>query len=288
MSFIISKSKPIAYNPGLANQNHKDFDVESAGPEFHENLKLLDKTKWFYTNKSIDYIHNEYGYRSDSLEEIKTGDEYILTFGCSYSYGYGLHYEDTYSYKVSKHHNCKNINLSVCGTGIGFHKLNTTLFLNYLNVNSLKFPKLVIYQYPSWTRMRLSTPLRDDYDGLMLSQKTHNFDTFDKDVTPFYKKYWIMDETEVYTEALHAPLFFNALWTGYNIPVFHMDWGDFNQKYKSDFQKFNIFDYSDFNKNNHDNEIGYLYELARDLSHNGRDFHNSVANEIIEDTKWLK
>lgn len=286
MSFIISKHQPIAFNPGLANKNHVDLDLQSIDSSYYDNVKLLDKDRWFYTNKSIDYIHNEYGYRSDLLSEIASGDEYIVTFGCSYSYGYGLHYEDTYSYKVSKHFNCKNINLSVCGTGIQFHRLNTTMFLNYLNVNSLKFPKLVIYQYPSWTRMRFSTSLLDNGE-LMLSQMTHNFDNFDKDITPFYKKYWIMDETEVYTEALYAPIYLHTLWNGYEIPTYHMDWGDFHQKYKSDFQTFDIFDYSGFNSNNHSNETDYFYDLARDLSHNGRDFHDRVANEIIEETKWL-
>lgn len=286
MSFAISDKEPFAFNKGLANKNMVDLDLDSIGDEYYENLKQIDKEKWFYTNKKIDYIHNEYGYRSDLISEIATGDEYILTFGCSYSYGYGLDYEDTYSYKVAKHYNCKNINLSVCGSGIGFHVMNSTLFFHFLATKPYKFPKLVIYQYPSWTRMRKSTLEKTD-DGIQLAQHTHNWDTFDKDVTPYYKKYWIMDETEPFTESLVAPIYLNNLWSSQDVPVFHMDWGDFNQKYKSDYQNFNINNYSNFS-----NEAGsredYLYELARDLSHNGRNFNDRVAKEIIEETKWLE
>jgi len=288
MSFTISNKEPFAFNSGLANNNIVDLDLDNIGDEYYDNLKQIDKEKWFYTNKKIDYIHNEYGYRSDLISEIATGDEYILTFGCSYSYGYGLHYEDTYSYKVAKHYNCKNINLSVCGSGIGFHVINSTLFFNFLKTKPYKFPKLVIYQYPSWTRMRKSTLEKTD-DGIQLAQNTHNWDTFDKDVTPYYKKYWIMDETEPFTESLFAPIYLNNLWSSYDVPVFHMDWGDFNQKYKSDYQKFNINNYSNFsNQANNGEEYGYLYELARDLSHNGRDFNDKVAKQIIEETKWLE
>lgn len=285
MSFILSKDKPFAYNPILSNENWINLDIQDVDQGYYDKLSILDKDKWYYKDVDIDYIHNEYGYRGDLISEIDTGDEYIVTFGCSYSYGYGLHYEDTYSYKVSKHYNCKNINLSVWGTGIGFHVNNTTLFLNYLLTNSKKLPKLVIYQYPSWTRMRLSTS-RLENNKRLLNQTTVNWDEFDKDVTPFYKKYWILDETEADTESLISPIYLNNLWAGFGVPTFHMDLGDFKQKYKSEYQKFHIYNYSRFTENNtYKQEEDYLYELARDLSHNGRGFNDRVAKEIIKETK---
>lgn len=285
MSFILSKDKPFAYNPILSNENWINLDIQDVDQGYYDKLSILDKDKWYYKDVDIDYIHNEYGYRGDLISEIDTGDEYIVTFGCSYSYGYGLHYEDTYSYKVSKHYNCKNINLSVWGTGIGFHVNNTTLFLNYLLTNSKKLPKLVIYQYPSWTRMRLSTS-RLENNKRLLNQTTVNWDEFDKDVTPFYKKYWILDETEADTESLISPIYLNNLWAGFGVPTFHMDLGDFKQKYKSEYQKFHIYNYSHFTENNtYKQEEDYLYELARDLSHNGRGFNDRVAKEIIKETK---
>jgi hypothetical protein len=180
--------------------------------------------------------------------------------------------------------------LSVCGSGIGFHVNNTTLFLNYLLNNSKKLPKLVIYQYPSWTRMGLSTLLLEDNKRL-LNQSIVNWDfgSFDKEIIPFYKKYWILDETEAYRESLISPIYLNNIWAGFNVPTFHMDFGDFNQKYKSDYQKFHIYDFSNIDKSNtYKEEENYLYSLARDLSHNGRNFNNKVANEIIELTEWLK
>lgn len=88
-----------------------DSDINFNNPTFNKLIKHINKDSWYYNNKKIYYKHNEYGYRSDNLSDINDND-YILTFGCSYSYGVGLFYEDTYSYKLANELNLKNINLA--------------------------------------------------------------------------------------------------------------------------------------------------------------------------------
>ena len=287
MSFKLSKDKPFLFQPELSNKTIINYCDDWDNPDFLEKYEKIKNEDWYYKDAKIEYKHNEFGYRSDLISDIQEND-YLLSFGCSYTYGWGLHNEDRYSSIVADYYNLKNINMGINGSGISYHLLNTTLFINYLMQNHLRLPKLVIYQYPSWTRMKFTSIELDKNQNQLLAQHTHNFDNFDKNITPYYKKHWVMEETEPMTESLYAPLQFNLIWNGYGVPAYQMDWGDYLQKYKSDFQSFHLHDYSDLNRRYTENETTFLLNCAKDLSHNGRDFNRVVGNDIIQNTKeWL-
>ena len=165
----------------LEIESSDEYDADlSSNPTFYNMIKKVDLTKWYYTNKKIYYKHNEYGYRSDNLSDIKDSD-YILTFGCSYSYGTGLFYEDTYSYKLSKELGLKNINLAIPGSGIKNQQYNTTLFVN--NFIQERLPKYVLYQYPNDYRVTLTKHKEDNeeieiFTNQMINKINHALEKF--------------------------------------------------------------------------------------------------------------
>ena len=78
--------------------------------------KVRENRKKYYINNPIEYKFNNYGYRTyDDFEKGKKG---ILTLGCSFTEGIGLHLENTWSYKIAKHFNKPLYNLAVGGKGI--------------------------------------------------------------------------------------------------------------------------------------------------------------------------
>lgn len=281
--FSISENMPFAFNEALINHNAKNMDIPN-NREYYQKLEKIDKSKWYYTDKDIDYFHNEYGYRCDLISDIKDND-YVLTFGCSYSYGFGLFYEDTYSYKLSKSLGLKNINLSVCGTGIGFHVTNSTLFLNYLLTQNLRLPKYVIYQYPSWSRMSYFKSEKYFDKTFLLSSTISSSSENRIDYThSFYKNYWIVNAGESFKQSMVSPIYINNMWVSLDIPIFHIDFADFEQeRYKSEYQNFSIVNYREYSGNDYEEK---LYELARDLSHNGKNFHDIVFKDILKKIKY--
>jgi hypothetical protein len=251
------------------------WDIDIVNNQNYKNLlKNIDIDKWYYTNKKIKYSHNEYGYRSDNLSSIEHND-YLLTFGCSYSYGNGLFYEDTYAYKLSNKLNLKNVNLSVPGSSIKVQQYNTNLFINsFINI---RLPKYVVYQYPHDYRVSLSK-----FNGNFLDITTKTAMTDEYKNEEYVKKYYIENSGEKYLQDLLVPLYLNNIWKAYNVPVFHITFSDYNQEYKSDFQKFEILDIiNDIESEYPDDKYGYLYDLARDLSHNGIKFHDKVYNVLL-------
>jgi len=259
----------------FSSKTRYDLDIEDENPTYTKLLKLIDKEKWFYTDKKIPYTHNEFGYRSNEISDIKDND-YVLTFGCSYSYGTGLFYEDTYSYKLSKELGLKNINLSIPGSGLNIQRMNTTLFVN--NFLKIRKPKYVIYQYPHDYRVTLSLKIDD-----CLEINTRTANTGDDYINEEYiRKYYVENSGEKEIQDLLMPLYLNNIWEVQNIPVFHITFSDYIQEFKSDFQNFKILNIDDIDVKSKNDK---LYYLARDLSHNGIEFHDKVYKTLLNKIK---
>lgn len=247
-----------------------EYDEDIPNVTYNSLIKKIDKDKWYYTNKKIHYNLNEYGYRSDKLSDISNND-YILTFGCSYSYGTGLFYEDTYSYKLSKELGLKNINLSTPGSGIKVQQYNTTLFVN--NFIQERLPKYVLYQYPHDYRVTLAKHLNEK----QLDITTQSAKSTDYSKNYYIDEYYLKNQGEKYLQDLLIPLYLNNIWKALGVPVFHYTFSDYFQEYKSNHQTFDILEIKDCHRG--------LYSKARDLSHNGRDFHNDVKEIILNKIK---
>lgn len=252
-----------------------DIDLRYRKDSYEINFNKLNLDKWFYTNKRIPYQLNEYGYRSDKLSNIDDSD-YILTFGCSYSYGIGLFYEDTYSYKLANKLNLKNINLAIPGGGISEMVYNTILFDN--NFTNIRLPKYVVYQYPNDYRVTLGKeyPTLDNIELQTIGVSRNEYTQID-----YINEYYIKNSGEKKIKDLLFPLYLNNIWESLGVPVFHITFNDYNQELKSDFQDFEILN---IRKSTYSQEE-YLYYKARDLSHNGREFHDKVKEIILNKIK---
>ncbi len=254
-----------------------DMDIYDGNLAYQELQKHINLDKWYYTNKKIPYIHNEYGYRSDNLSSINNND-YLLSFGCSNTYGQGLFYEDTYSYKISKSLNLKNINLGIPASGLRIQQLNTTLFVN--SFAKIRLPKYVIYQYPNDYRVTLTTE-DDDGRGSKLEVTTIGAADDAYINSEYTQKYYLKNQGEKYLQDLVTPLQLNNIWKALGVPVYHINFDDFPQEYKSDFQDFEILNIREGTYSKEE----YLYYKARDLMHNGIQFHDKVKETILNKIK---
>ena len=97
-----------------------------------------------YTDQSITYKFNEYGFRTDHFHDKGNS---IIFLGCSFTLGAGIRYQDTMANVVSKRLNLDCINLGVCGGA------NDTSFrlANYW-IEKLK-PSIVIFQPTEFSRL---------------------------------------------------------------------------------------------------------------------------------------
>ena len=254
-----------------------DMDIHDGNLTYQSLLKNINLDKWYYTNKKIPYIHNEYGYRSDNLSLINNND-YLLSFGCSHTYGQGLFYEDTYSYKISKSLNLKNINLGIPASGVRIQQYNTTLFVN--SFAKIRLPKYVIYQYPNDYRVTLSTE-GDSGRGSTLEVTTIGAADDAYINSEYTQKYYLKNQGEKYLQDLVAPLQLNNIWKALGVPVYHITFNDFPQEYKSDLQDFKILNIRESTYSHEE----YLYYKARDLSHNGIEYNDKVKEIILNKIK---
>jgi hypothetical protein len=95
---IISKECPIIENVIQSNKT-MDFNISDDEKMYLKNKKELGK-EWYYYDKKIEYKYNSWGYRTKEFDDVN--EDYILTFGCSFTEGIGLDYNDMWSTKLSK------------------------------------------------------------------------------------------------------------------------------------------------------------------------------------------
>ena len=79
---------------------------------FEKNYKKYpnDESLKYYQENPIEYISNNYGFRT--TDDFNDTDEGNVFLGCSFTFGLGLHLEDTWAYKVNKTIGGKFWNLS--------------------------------------------------------------------------------------------------------------------------------------------------------------------------------
>lgn len=101
-------------------------------------------TSWRYYDLNLSYKFNRNYFRMDHQVEETNFDNYLIFFGCSYTFGTGLPINDTFPYLSSKTLNKDYINCGICGSGVDFVFFNAVNFLTTVD----KIPRLLVVNWP--------------------------------------------------------------------------------------------------------------------------------------------
>ena len=124
--------------------------------------KKIQSSDWKYHSLKTNPIYfntNSIGYRTHEFE-FNEDSEYLMTFGCSNTYGLYLHEQERYSNLIEDNTRIKTYNLGICGGSAGLIMTNLSKFL-YSNV---KKPSAVIIQWPEY--MRLNFVFSEPHEGI--------------------------------------------------------------------------------------------------------------------------
>lgn len=271
---ILNYEKPVIQINNLIN---KSLQFQSTD---QEKLFLSNKFKmghdWYYFNNPIDYDYNSWGYRSKEFIDLK--DDYLITFGCSYTEGIGLHHGDLWTTKFSNKINLDCLNMGVGGSGIDFQYYNTMLLHNFLLKNK-KFPKLVIYQWPATNRTSVFLK-SENSQQLNIEFVSAHFKKFEgknliNSFHEWYETSFVDNQGELLKNFYFYITFCNNVWKSLGIPVLNFTWSKYEPEYK--FNK--LFDFDILIDEIYDNTTHFK---ARDLSHSGPLSQDLVVKNLTD------
>lgn len=104
-----------AYWQGMDNRNR--YERNTAGPD---TLQQLKQNGW--VDSVIDYHINSWGFRSER-EFVNISEPCLVTLGCSFTFGTGLHEHQTWARLVADDLGVPLINLAVPGHGLDLGSL---------------------------------------------------------------------------------------------------------------------------------------------------------------------
>ena len=222
-----------------------------------DNIYSTDKFQHRITRPDwpIEYAFNSLGYRTKEISELP--DEFLLTFGCSYTEGVGLNTDQIWTHAVSQHLNLDLYNAAKQATGPDIQCINSLMW----NSNNLPTPNLVIVQWPQKTRRHF---------GFKKSNSIELHDRSDTN-TPdgvWWARRYIVDTGEMSINLYSWFESFNNTWKLAGVPVLNFTWDDDlaeeleNSRYKLWTIRPDATD------------------KARDRQHDGPIFHQQTADRI--------
>jgi hypothetical protein len=272
-TFRITNECPIIINYGLTNKKLYFHSTD------YEELYLKNKKEkgpdWYYYDNEIEYKYNSWGYRTKEFDDLDK--DYLLTFGCSYTEGIGLHYEDMWSTKLSKVLNLDIFNLGSGGNGADFQMYNTILFFNYvLKLN--KLPKLVVYQWPEKHRSTFAFKSKE-YSEIELQQFSGAIpeEWYPKNSLKYGSWYfysYLENRGELIKNTNIHPMTVDALWKSAGVKVLHWTYSyDFEMMHKEFFISNNV-------------DLIHVIDdsntKARDCSHNGKESQDIIIKYLLK------
>lgn len=93
----------------------------------------------------INYRINSSGFRGAHF----TSDPALVFFGCSFTFGIGMHEEKIWPTKTSKHFNLQCCNLGIPGHGLDYYSLYTALWL----LKEIPQPRAFLIKFPHQPRI---------------------------------------------------------------------------------------------------------------------------------------
>jgi len=100
----------------------------------HEREHLRDVVE-HYKKNPIVYRINNFGYRTDY--NFKKGDSVNVFLGCSYTFGVGINFEDTWVYKVGSKYDLPIANLGIGGTSINTSYRQLMYFKDFFKIQNI-------------------------------------------------------------------------------------------------------------------------------------------------------
>jgi len=222
---VISKNVPVIQNIAQSNKTFK-FSSTDNEESFLVNKKILGE-EWEYFNKEIEYNYNSWGYRTKEFDQLK--EDYMIVFGCSFTEGIGLHYDDLWSTKLGKELNLDVLNLGMGATGIDFQFYNTILIHNHV-VKKGKLPKLIVYQWPDKYRKTYAFNTNEngeDRINLELFSASYPKNVHPKSAMDYYDWYvksYVDNKGEQIKDIALGITLCNNLWDSLKIPVVNWQW----------------------------------------------------------------
>jgi hypothetical protein len=238
----------------------KYYSSDSEVNPFREELKQTDE--WKYDNYDIEYKFNSLGYRTKEIEELE--DDFILTFGCSYSEGVGLKQEDLWCEILAKNLNIDLFNAAKQATGMDIVYWNGFMWTN----SDAPLPKLVVAQWPHKERKSFFDYSHLDNKAIPHPMVEDKSGYTDKDGW-WYTRRYIVDEAEMHMNALSWFDSFNLAWDRLGVPVLNFCWENDLPNYlqKSRYKA-------------HFVPVEHV-DRAKDGVHDGPDAHNSTAKVLM-------
>lgn len=130
----------------------------------------LERSGWSQSGKPspILYRANNSGWRSDHF----TADPSIVFFGCSFTYGVGMHEDDIWPTRVSNHFNMKCCNLGTPAQNLSASSLYTSLWMENEIPNAKAF--VIKLQAPNRITFYMPDEPRNKEGTMYLWNLTHS------------------------------------------------------------------------------------------------------------------
>jgi hypothetical protein len=183
----------------VSPNNTKNQTLYWNGSDSHENFKKNPAAG--YTETSITYVYNSYGYRE---EEYNLTSKYnILCLGCSHTEGIGLRLKDSWPSILKT----KLSNFNVYNFGIGGSSSDTVARI-LTNIASVFNPYAVFILWPSVARYELYQDTKPVFYGPWSTNLSH---------------YNLLTEEHIYNNFCKNKLIVELLQNKYNFKVYSVD-----------------------------------------------------------------
>jgi|AntAceMinimDraft_13_1070369.scaffolds.fasta_scaffold01235_12 hypothetical protein len=219
-----------------------------------------------YPRWPITYNFNSLGYRTKEINQLD--NNFLLTFGCSYTEGVGLRTDQIWTDHISKYLSLDLYNAAKQASGPDIPSFNTLLW----NTNNAPTPKIVIVQWPQKTRKHFA--FKDSVYIPTVSKSKH---VYLKDMsethTPdgrWWGKRYIVNTGEMSVNIYQWFESFNNTWKLAGVPVLNFTWDDDIEQeiLHSKYKLWHI--------------TPTTYDKARDDAHDGPIFHQETADALKE------
>ena len=198
--YYINPDYPLFYQEQVAGQTlyeySQDSDYETT-PEYE-----------------IIYKFNKLGYRCDEIENY-TDDNFILSFGCSYTEGVGIRQKHTWIHRLADRKGLPYFNAAKAGTGIDFQYYNALFWA----ASDLPKPKVVIVQWPEKHRMSFGIK-RDKHMEFVDMSGVPGRDGV------WWSRRYIQEKSHLHMSVYGWIESFNHTWAALGVPVLNFSWDD--------------------------------------------------------------